>query len=335
MFRQTCIQKYVDNLNKILSFFLLSIVTGSIVIGVYLVFFAYLGEEVTWQTLVPLRFLLLDISSIIGIQFNLGIIFLFFWFVYLIVYVVCASKPVPLFNNSRDEQSSKNTLKILDFNSSNSLYVAIQWFSGYFLLSIVIDLVQQSFGIRIGNPLVANPLLSFFNLTTASLNEEILFRVIFLGIPLSLMFFSFKNSFISCLVHPGKYLSVKSNLGKNMVLLLIFANSVFFGLSHVVFGGNYEVGKITQASMGGLFLGWLYYRYGLGASIVFHWISNYVLFSYGLLGFVFFDSSWTDESSNYFLMPISVAFVIVGFLFIYKYSRKLLERLSKTRKEIT
>jgi hypothetical protein len=335
LFRQTCIQTYAYKLNKALSFFLFLIITGSIAIGVYLVFFASVGKEVTWQTLVPLRFLLLDISNISSIQFNLGTVFLFFWLVYLIVYIVCASKPVPLFNNSKDEQSSKNAFKILDFNSSNSLYVAIQWFSGYFLLSLVIDLVQQLFGIRIGSPLVANPLLSFFNLTTAPLNEEILFRVIFLGIPLSLIFFSFKNSFISCLVHPSKNLSVRSNRGKNIVLLLIFANSVFFGLSHVVFGGNYEVGKITQASLGGMFLGWLYYRYGLGTSIIFHWISNYVLFSYGLMGFLFFNSSWTEESSNYFLMPISVAFIIVGFLFIYKYSRKFLERLSKIKKEVT
>jgi hypothetical protein len=120
-----------------------------------------------------------------------------------------------------------------------------------------------------------------------------------------------------------------------MILLLIFVNSFFFGLSHVIFGGNYEIGKITQASMGGLFLGWLYYRYGIGTSIIFHWISNYVLFSYGLLGYVFFDSSWTEESNNFFLMSISIAFIIVGFLFIYKYSMKFLERLSKTKKEIT
>jgi hypothetical protein len=335
LFKQTCLQKYIDKLNKILSYFLFLIITGSIVVGIYLVFFAFLGKEVSWQTLVPLHFLLLDISNITSVQFNLGIIFISFWLVYLIVYFICASKPVPLFNNSKDERSSKHNFKILDLNPSNSLYIAIQWFSGYFLLSVVIDLVQQLFGIHIGNPLVANPLLSFFNLTISPLNEEILFRVIFLGIPLSLIFFSFKNSFISCLTHPSKNLSVKSNLGKNVVLLFIFANSVFFGLSHVVFGGNYEVGKITQASLGGLFLGWLYYRYGLGTSIIFHWISNYVLFSYGLLGFLFFNSSWTEESNNYFLMPISVAFIILGFLFLYKNSRKFLERLSKIKKEIT
>jgi hypothetical protein len=335
LFRQTCIQKYIDKLNKILSYFLFLIITGSIVVGVYLVFFAFLGKEVTWQTLVPLHFLFLDISNITSVQFNLGIIFISFWLVYLIVYFICASKPVPLFNNSKDEQSSKHNFKILDLNPCNSLYIAIQWFSGYFLLSVVIDLVQQLFGIHIGNPLVANPLLSFFNLTISPLNEEILFRVIFLGMPLALIFFSFKNSFISCLTHPSKNLSVNSNQGKIVVLLFIFASSVFFGLSHVVFGGSYEVGKITQASLGGLFLGWLYYRHGLGTSIIFHWISNYVLFSYGLLGFLFFNSSWTEESNNYFLMPISVAFIILGFLFICKYSRKFLERLSKIKNEIT
>ena len=64
-----------------------------------------------------------------------------------------------------------------------------------------------------------NPLLSFFYLTAAPLNEEILFRVIFLGIPLSLFVFKYKNSFISALIHPSK------NLLSNQIeieILLIF-----------------------------------------------------------------------------------------------------------------
>jgi hypothetical protein len=107
---------------------------------------------------------------------------------------------------------------------------------------------------------------------------------------------------------------------------------VFFGLSHVIFGGNYEIGKITQASIGGLFLGWIYFRYGLMLSITFHWISNYVLFSYSLLGSKVFNIPVTDDEGNYFLMILSTAFFIIGILFIFKNINKYSKYLIKIKK---
>ena len=106
--------------------------------------------------------------------------------------------------------------------------------------------------------------------------------------------------------------------------MIILLNSVFFGFSHVIFGGNYEIGKITQATLGGLFLGWLYYRYGLVTSIIFHWISNYVIFSYGLLGSIIFNISWSEESCNYFLMFYICVFIITGIIFICQNSQKII-----------
>ncbi len=227
-------------------------------------------------------------------------------------------KPVFLFSSFRHKKFFNHEFKIFGISNSNFLYVAIQWFSAYFVLSIVIDWIQQLFEISIGDPLLENPLLSFFYITAAPLNEEILFRIIFLGVPLSLVLVRYKNSLISTLIHPGKNVSVESKGVKILIFLIIFFNSAFFGLSHVVFGGDYGIGKITQATMGGLFLGWLYYKYGIVTSIIFHWISNYVLFSYGLVGYYFFNTSLSDETSNYFLMVISVAFIIVGIISMYK-----------------
>jgi hypothetical protein len=329
LFKQFCFQKCIDTTNKITIFFLFLFIIGSIFIGFYLVFFTNIGKDIAWKDSVPLNFLILDAVNITNLQFTLGITFLFFWLVYLIVYSINIFKPVFLFNGLKNKQSSDYKFKIFDLSNSNYIYITLQWFSAYFVLSIIIDLVQQLFGISIGNPLLDNPLVSFFYLTAAPLNEEILFRVIFLGIPLSLIFFKFGNSFISTLIHPSKNVSVESRNLKILVFLIIFFNSVFFGLSHVIFGGTYEIGKITQASLGGLFLGWLYYRYGLGTSIIFHWISNYVLYSYSLLGYLFFNTSLTDESSNIFLILLSVGFTINGIIFLYKYSEKIFKIYKK------
>lgn len=264
-------------------------------------------------------FLLFMIFNIQNLQFNLGILFLFFWFVYLICYLVCFFKPVSIpkiFGELRRGGFSALTLP-----SSNYLFITIYWFSGYFVLSILIDTLQQLFGIKLGSPLTDNPLASFLYLTAAPLNEEIFFRVILLGIPLFFIFVPFDmRSLIGTLVHPFKF--IPFNKSRYIIVSIILINSLFFGLAHVIFGGGYEIGKITQAGFGGLFLGWLYYRYGLVMSITFHWISNYVLFAFGLLGFLIFKTPWNTESDNLFMGIISSAFIVMGTVFLIQFLKR-------------
>ncbi|MEJ7642282.1 MAG: CPBP family glutamic-type intramembrane protease [Candidatus Nitrosocosmicus sp.] len=322
MFKQFDFKDYIDSLNKAVTFYLFLFITASIFFGLYLVFFTDIGKDIGWHDNVPLTLLLLSVFNLSSLYSNLGLSFLFFWFFYAMLYLFVVFKPVFLFRGFGCKKFFNRDLKIFGISISNYLYIAIQWFSAYFVLSIVIDWIQQLFEISIGDPLLDNPLLSFFYITAAPLNEEILFRIIFLGVPLSLVLVRYKSSLISTLVHPGRNVSVESNGVKTLVFLIIFLNSAFFGLSHVVFGGDYGIGKITQATMGGLFLGWLYYKYGIVTSIIFHWISNYVLFSYGLVGFYFFNTSLSDETNNYFLMVISVAFIIVGIISMFRGAEK-------------
>ncbi len=320
---------YVDSLNKVIIFYLFLFITSSFFFGLYLVFFTDIGKDIGWHDNVPLNFLLLSVFNVSNLYSNLGVAFLFFWFFYAILYLFVILKPVFLFSGLGHKKFFARDFKIFGISNSNFLYIAIQWFSAYFVLSIIIDWIQRMFEISIGDPLLDNPLLSFFYITAAPLNEEILFRIVFLGVPLSLVLVRYKSSLMSTLLHPGKNVSVESDGIRALILLIIFLNSAFFGLSHVVFGGDYGIGKITQATMGGLFLGWLYYRYGIVTSIIFHWISNYVLFTYGLVGYYFFNTSLSDETSNYFLMVISVAFIIVGMISMFRGTEKTLSLLKK------
>lgn len=329
MFKQFDLKDYFDSLNKAITFCLFIFITLSIFFGFYLVFFTDIGKDISWRDNMPLNFLLLGVFNISNLYSNLGITFLFFWFFYAVLYLLVIFRPISLFKSFTHKKFFNREFKFFGICNSNYLYVAIQWFSAYFVLSIVIDWIQQLFQISIGNPSLENPLVSFFYITAAPLNEEILFRIIFLGVPLSLILVRYKTSLTSTLVHPGKNVSVESNGAKILICLIIFLNSFFFGLSHVVFGGNYEIGKITQATMGGLFLGWLYYRYGIVTSIIFHWISNYVLFVYGLVGYYFFNTSLSDESSNFLLMIISVAFIVVGIMSMHKGAERILKYIKK------
>lgn len=263
-------------------------------------------------------FLLFDFMSLQFIHFNLGISFLFFWIIYLVNYMYCFFKPysIPLL---LDRLRNINKSKVIEVRS-NYLLISIYWFSGYFVISILIDIIQQSFGVNIGSPLTNHAIFSFFYLTAAPLNEEIFFRVLLLGVPLYLIFMNFnKKTFFSFLLKPYDHINNISNSHK-VIYSLILINSLFFGLSHYIFGGGYEIGKITQATVGGIFLGWLYYRYGLSTSIIFHWLSNYVPFAYGILGFVLFRTSWNTDSDNILMIIPSVSFIILGIVFIVKVS---------------
>jgi hypothetical protein len=291
-----------------------------------------MGKDISWFSNVPLNFLILNILGITHINYILGISFILFWIVYIVIYLHIIFKPFFFFNGFFEKQALKYNYKNFKLFSSNYLYVVIQWFSAYFILSILIDIIQQSFGIKIGTPLMDNPLLSFLYLTAAPINEEILFRVILIGIPLSLIIFKYQNSFISSLIYPGKNLIIRSNRDRNIVFAIILLNSIFFGFSHVIFGGNYEIGKIAQATLGGLFLGCLYYQYGIVSSIVFHWISNYVIFSYGLMGSIIFKMSWNDETGNYLLLFLYFVFIIAGIIFILQKLQKIISYLKRNRK---
>ena len=321
---------------KVTIIFFMVIVTGiSFGIGLYLVFFTNLGGDINWDDNVPLDFLLLSIFGFQTIYFNLGLTFLFFWFVYLICYIYCFLKPIslkelPLLRAivRSDAANTQIVKKKGSGVSYNYLMITLSWFSAYFILSILIDVIQQVFGVKLGNPLTDNPLLSFFYLSAAPLNEEIFFRVILMGLPLFLIFVPLgKGKFLSTLNHP--YSSIQEHKGKFTIIgifIIIVLSSFVFGLSHVIFGGGYEIGKITQAALGGLIIGWIYYRYGLSSAITFHWTSNYVFFAYSILGFYLFRTPWNTESDNILLGMVSIGFITIGILFLYQLTSKILKK---------
>jgi hypothetical protein len=171
-------------------------------------------------------------------------------------------------------------------------------------------------------------------LSAAPLNEEIFFRVLLLGLPLFILFVPFgKGLFLSTLYHPYKNVSYEKGKYTTIAIVIIIAlNSLAFGLSHVLFGGGYEIGKITQAGLGGVIIAWLYYRYSLSSALTFHWISNFVFFAYSIFGYFLFKSPWNTESDNLFLAIVSVVFIVMGLIFLYRLSVQLTKKYLKKSK---
>ena len=328
--------RILERIHVAISLFMVIITGFSFCVGLYLVFLTNLGTEASWYENVPLDFLLFGIFGLPSIYLNLGLIFIFFWLVYLACYLFCFLKPMPfnkillLKKNSLLSHTNSEIKQNKWFDkSSNYLMITISWFSAYFVISILIDVIQQLFGVTLGNPLTNDPILSFFYLTAAPLNEEIFFRVILMGLPLFLLFVPLgKGKFLSTINHPYPIIHpYKTKNTKIGIIIIIILNSILFGISHVIFGGGYEIGKISQAAMGGLIIAWIYYRYGLPSAITFHWISNYVFFAYSILGFYLFQTPWDKESDNVLLGVVSIGFIIIGILFLCQMGSKVLKKL--------
>ncbi|HKO76000.1 MAG TPA: hypothetical protein VJU52_02220 [Flavobacterium sp.] len=335
MLNRLSFNKVLRWIDDVVLFIIILVTTLSFFIGVFLVFFTQIGGEVQWYSDVPLDFLIFGIFGLNSLNFNLGFSFMFFWAIYLACYLFCYLKPIPIIRFSAMEKSFKMIgIEKIKIHRDNYLAMTISWFSGYFVLSILIDVIQQLFGVTLGNPLTANPILSFFYLSAAPLNEEIFFRVILLGIPLFLLFVPLgKGLFLSTLYHPYKNISYEKKKYTTIVIAIIIAlNSLAFGLSHVLFGGGYEIGKITQAALGGVIIAWLYYRYSLSSAVTFHWISNFVFFAYSIFGFFLFKSPWNTESDNVFLAVISVIFIVMGIIFLYRLSEQIIRKYLKKSK---
>lgn len=245
-------------------------------IGAYLVFNSDIGKDITFEY--PLQSLDIFLGGIgvkLPIQFELGDGFVVIWCAYLILFAICLCGP------KRNFMRALTTLMTEGWQTikSNALLGMITWFSILIVFSVVIDTVQQSVGITTKSPEFQNDLLKFFGVTASPLTEELGFRMLLIGLPLYAMFShhaSFRH-FFSSLWNPSANLDI-TNYKK--AIALIVAVGIFFGVAHILSGTPWSAGKISQASVAGIIIGWVYVRYGLAPAILIHWGTNYVTFSY-------------------------------------------------------
>jgi hypothetical protein len=279
-------------------------------VGVYLFFNSQLGKNIDYHY--PLSEL--EFVQYLGLNLppsvDIGNIFIVTWAFFLIIFTISIFGP------------KKSFLKVLspimagsyENQDGNYLIQTIKWFSIIIVLSMVIDAVQQFVGVKIILPQFENDLLQFLSMTFAPLVEEIGFRIILVGVPLFLLY-SHKASlkhFFKTLWNPSENLPISSS--KKAVAIIIVVG-FFFGISHVV-SDQWSEGKFAQAAMSGIILGWVYYRHGFVASLLIHWATNYVIFSYGYLVSTINEIRIADAFSHSLLQTIEILFLITGALSI-------------------
>lgn len=305
----------LDKIIKILSVpysGLLSVVFGMMIlsfpIGLYVIFNSDIGKDINYQY--PINGLDLFIGGIsykLPISFEIGDAFIIAWSVFIILFSISYLGPRDSFLKTLSNIMSRG----LRSTKSNGLTSMITWFSILILSSVIIETVQQMFGIKIESPSSDNSLIRFFQIGIAPLTEETGFRVLLIGVPLFLMY-SHSTSlkiFFKSLWSPSRYLTI-TNYQKPMILIITIG--LLFGVSHIISGTPWSPGKITQATVAGIIIGWIYVRYGFAPAVLAHWATNYFLSSYLLFISSLSQNPAISDSSNPFSDTLEMILIATG-----------------------
>jgi len=264
----------------------------AIVLGPALFYFTSEGLSTSMLHLsaIPIWFLNITVHIPIGLDF--GVIFFGLWSIFTLSFVA-AWKLRENFHKTIKESIVRPTRKLF----SSSLFAMPIINSMTFIAVVAIQSLQEAGGIPTGtSPLPSDPFLQFFELSYASVVEEVGFRVIPIGAFLIMYLFIAKKKtttfslkqkiklFFTAILFPDQ---AKRMVGTKTVSehgvwggislgewgMLIFASMVF-GLAHFDPGVSWELGKVTSAGFAGLVIGLSYLVYGAHASIIMHWFFN-------------------------------------------------------------
>ena len=259
---------------------LTSVIFGLMIVsfplGAYAIFNSDIGDDIDYNfPLEKFDMFIAGVNIQLPLEYEIGDIFITLWSIFIILFVISFLGPKKNFMKNISDILSNGKTSFSD----NYMINIIKWFSILVLISAVITIVQESFGIITQPPDTGNDLILFLQISLAPITEEIGFRLILIGIPLFLIY-SHKSSikfFFKSLWNPYSNLHIYE---KRKAIALIIGVGVFFGIAHVISGEPWTEGKILQASMGGIILGWVYFRYGLASAIILHWATNYFIYSY-------------------------------------------------------
>ncbi|MCS5528772.1 MAG: CPBP family intramembrane metalloprotease [Nitrosopumilus sp.] len=322
----------MQNHNKILQLFgipftaLLSIIFGllllSFPVGIYVVFESEIGGDINYDY--PVTHLDIFEKTTFyqsHLDISIGDVFVVLWMFYLIIFVIAILGPKQHFLKSISSLISVGKYDV----KLNYMLVITKWLSILIFISALINFVQESFGIVTVPPLGGNNLIQFFYVSLAPLLEEFIFRIILVGIPLFALY-SHRSSiryFLKCLWSPSSLNLLDS---KKAIFLIVFVG-ILFGFAHIAFGDSWSEGKFAQATAGGIILGWVYLRYGIVASLLIHWATNYFIFAYAHLisqiNYVSLETAFFNPLMTSFeLLFLSSGILAICILFLNKFYLK-------------
>lgn len=305
---------------------LTSIIFGMMLVsfplGAYVVFETDMGAQITHQLpAAEMSAFGVDQYEYLPPYVELGDVFVAAWTVYLILFAVAILGP------DRDVTASMRDVVNGGGGRSNYVVDGVVWFCVVVLVSGIIEAVQGQAGLAMSPPDVGNDLVQFHLITLAPITEELLYRVVLVGLPVFALYaHKMKPAFLAkCLWHPARHLHVYD---ARKMYAVIVAAGVAFGVAHVLSGGGWGDGKVAQAVAAGVILGYVYCRHGLVCALLVHWATNYFLHAYG--NFVAYLGEWSvaEAFAQPFFDTVQIILMAAGVLAV---SAMVMGRLAERR----
>ena len=141
-------------------------------------------------------------------------------------------------------------------------------FSVLFFWEIIFILVLEAMGVEVKGPGDMDDWKWMYELLEASVWEEIITRILFIGVPMALI--------AAIMKHEGgsstRYLFGGFGINRS-AMVLIFFSAFMFGAGHLT---NWGTWKFFPTFVFGLIAGYLFCRYGVYATIMIHFLTDYL-----------------------------------------------------------
>lgn len=204
---------------------------------------------------------------------------------------------------------------LIKFENS-AIFRISEFYALNLFLSVVYFLIVNAIGKPVKVPISSSTpfYLNMLSLTNAGLYEELITRVLYIGIPL-FVYYRMKSSQFDGKKEIKWYRMIWGGgykFGKPEITVLIIS-SIIFGIAHTA---SWDWSKMPQAFMGGLFLGILYLRYGLYADVLWHFsIDATSAFLPEGLG-----NPYANSISNGIAILIDLVFIFAGIVVLIYYA---------------
>jgi hypothetical protein len=202
----------------------------------------------------------------------------------------------------------------VNFLGDNAIIETGALFFASISFTIIFYLIAEIFNPNPKIPGIGNMSVweQLYALARASVWEELITRIPFIGIPL-LFVHLYRNRGMKPLY---SYI-IGGNLGVDFASMSLVTICAFmFGFVHMIAG--WDAFKILPAMVGGMAMGYLFVKYGIWASIALHFATDYLSMPSTL-----WPSTSLDMATNLFV----IGSMVIGVYFLYIYTRALVEEL--------
>ncbi len=296
----------------ITTFIILVILFTSFAVMFYSLY--YVTQFINEKYFVIPFFLVIPFPVLLGFAYG---IYAYVWYIFLAITITIS---VGIFTIFGLRNYIKNLMKSPLSYKTNSVKELSEVFSEVIFLSLLITMIMRVVGVQTpGIGIEKMPLYAqMLQLLHAAFYEELVVRFLLLGVPV----FLWRG--ISMYRREGKFLSPLRVFGGHYEmgvpeLTFLFISSAIFGLAHTPAWGWW---KFLPAFIAGLGMGYLYLKYGMHLSILFHFTTDYMTIPMAMNSQVY--------------LTFGLLFLIIamaGLVFTVSYSIRILQHFGMVKKE--